>query len=126
MVLLLNFASIGFEAHYHVVDGLTEFGSTLLFVAEAIFTLFFLVEMGLRVVVTGISTYFPTFENLWNVCDLLLVALGVVTSWIIPVIETSSTILVDRSSLKVFSILLALRLFRFVGMVRRVKLLKPV
>lgn len=126
MALLLNFASIGFEAHYHVVDGLSQLGSTLLFVAELIFTLFFLVEMGLRILVTGIQAYFPKIDNFWNVCDLLLVALGVVISWIIPIVEMSSTILVDRSSLKVLSILLAIRLFRFISMVRRVKFLKQV
>lgn len=127
-IILLNFATMGFEAHYSVVGGLPSSGTTALLVLEIIFTFAFVVEMILRLLTFGFWGYIRDLDgvNIWNISDLVIVAISVIVSWIIPIIELVRESTVDRTSLRILTVLRALRLFRLVGMLRRVSFLKEV
>lgn len=127
-IILLNFAFMGAEAHYFVVEGLSASSSILFTILENLFTFFFVSELALRVLTFGIRVYIPEIsgDNVWNFLDLVIVATSVVASWIIPMVELFAGQTVDRSFLRTLKVLRALRLLRFLGMMRRVECLKEV
>jgi len=119
-VILLNCVFMGLEAHKACDE---EFGGhalqTLLDVAEHIFTGLFTIELISNIWLHGIRSIWPdTGENRWNFLDAFLVAVGIVSAWLVPLFSVVSGLEAEGSTLRPLTVLRAVRIFRLARVVR--------
>jgi voltage-gated sodium channel len=112
VLLILNAASIGMQTElcvrYDVCD-------VFVFkVAENLFTLLFVIEIGIRMSVHKLEFFFDG----WNVMDILFVGLGLADSYLFELLFSGSTIESNISALRL------LRLLRIVRVIRLLRIFK--
>merc|ERR1740129_1713455 len=119
-IIFLNCMSMGIEAH-RVCD--ERFGGdeleSMLGIAEHMFTALFTIELASNIAVKGIRSIWPnTHENRWNFLDAFLVAIGIISTWLIPLVSLIFGLEAEGSTLRPLTVLRAVRIFRLARVVR--------
>jgi len=119
-IIVLNCVAMGLEAHAECDPG---FGGvrllTILLVAEHGFTALFTLELLMNVIVNGTHRFCPTSaDNRWNFLDAFLVAVGILSTWLIPLLSLVFGFEAAGSALRPLTVLRAVRIFRLARVVR--------
>lgn len=121
MVILVNCATLGLNAHGQVERGYNPAFQMTLDVAEHCFTALFVVELILRAQGLGLRSFWPLYPGGWgSFLDALLVLVtGIVPAYILPLLALVFNFESDSDVIQAFTVLRAVRLLRLVRVVQR-------
>jgi len=126
ILILLNCALLGVEAHESVQRDMRPWMVEVLAVAEHLFTILFLIELVLRATVFGCGYFSPTREgNLLVFFDALLVIFpGIVFTWVVPICAAIGGFNSGSETVRSFSVLRASRMLRMVRVMQRLPMFR--
>lgn len=117
LMIVLNAMIMGLE---------TEIESPVWWWPEQLFLLFFLFEVIARVRLSGLARFFVTSdEKSWNIFDVLIVLIGVLDQWVLPVLQDCLGSQVVNSG-GIGRIITTIRMFRLLRILRLLRLVKAV
>mmetsp|Transcript_35718 Transcript_35718/g.114378 ORF Transcript_35718/g.114378 Transcript_35718/m.114378 type:complete len:560 (+) Transcript_35718:3708-5387(+) len=126
VVILLNCASTGMEAHQNATGELGLQGERFLKISEHIFAAFFVCECWIRFKVYGFKGFVPqTLEGRQNLADLVLVVCDcIIFTWIMPLLAYLFGFHSEAKFLRILTVLRATRLARLIRVFRRTAALR--
>uniref|UniRef100_A0A7S0FSV3 EF-hand domain-containing protein n=1 Tax=Pyrodinium bahamense TaxID=73915 RepID=A0A7S0FSV3_9DINO len=122
VLIVLNSVLVGLEAQL-LVSAANQHVEIALDIFEHIITLFFLIELLLRMRVYGWRTFLPTSSaNIWNFMDAMLVlVVGVAFGWVWSLLRWAIGGGIQSGTLRAFTVLRAFRLARLALVVQKVE-----